>query len=168
MDEKEISIFEHHMGQGAEMVLERKDGTEDKYYFEPLGVEFLPKVMRLSAATESTKGEKDLIEKLKVDLKSRRITQSQFDNQMSEIEHKFGMKLLEEGNANLMVSLITEMVKQSYPNEDEKARSKFIYMNKFKLYKIFFELNKDMNEEGEKTKSQVEAMKARGKLKDGG
>lgn len=166
MDINEISKFEAHIGLGAEMELKNKDGTVDKFFFEPLGVEFLPKVLRMSAAAESTKAEKDLLEKLKVDLKSRKITQSQFDNQNSEIEHKMGMRLLEGDNAELMAELVTLMVKQSYPELNEKVRSKFVYMNMLKLYKVFFELNKDMNEEGNKEKSQIEAMKARGKPKD--
>ena len=141
MNENEIKKFERHIGVGKTISLKSSDGRTDEFYFEPLGVEFLPKMLRLTAIAQPNVEEKKLLKELNYKLKARQITKNQYDVEIMEVQQSMGLRAIQGDNAELIVDLLYAMVKNSYPDLKENILNKFVYNNIQELQNVLFELN---------------------------
>lgn len=161
MDQKEIAKFERQMGIGKTIKLKNTEGVEDEFYFEPLGVDMLPKFMKLAAVAGLNNEEKDRVSKLKRQYQLRTLSKEDYENQIKDLEETAGMRIMEGENGILLVDLLEQMVLNSYPDLEDKILKKFIYNNVVALQSLLMDLNEGIMGSNEEVMSKVEEMRQR-------
>lgn len=158
-----LEKFERNMGKGKEIKLINSNGSEDIFYFKPLTVEFLPKLMRLVKIMEPSKEESEERNRLKIDLDTRRIDKSTYDNKLKLLDERVGNKLMEGDNSKLLIELLVNMVDLSYPElkSNPEVRDSFIYKNVMILSSVLMELNESVSDVDPEVLSQIEKLKQR-------
>ncbi len=161
MNQKEIEKFERHIGIGKTIKLKNAEGQEDEFYFEPLGVDMLPKFMKLAAVAGLNNEEKDRLSKLKRQYQLRTLSKEEYDEKVKDLEETAGMRIMEGDNGILLVDLIEKMVLNSYPDLEDKILKKFIYNNVVALQSLLMDLNEGIMGSNEEVMSKVEEMRQR-------
>ena len=65
MEQRDIEKFRKHMGLGKTMKIKNQDGTEDEFYFKPLGCQFLPDFMLLATLLDYSGSQKAELREMK-------------------------------------------------------------------------------------------------------
>jgi predicted RND superfamily exporter protein len=162
MDRNQIEKFRRHMGAGKTITLKNEDGTEDEFYFKPLGCEFLPDLMKLAVSLEYTHEQKQKIREMKRLVKEGKKTEADLEELYTLYDEENSARIFEGENANLIVNLLNEMVKRSYPELDDETRSAFIMNNFAKLQQVLMELNENLGnqEVDERILKKIEQVRA--------
>jgi hypothetical protein len=162
MDHATIEKFRRHMGAGKTVKLKTPDGQEDEFYFKPLGVKYLPDFMYLALIMDTTPEQKKILSEMKKKVKKGEITQEELDAKIEEFDEINQAKVLEEEPSKLIIKLITQMVKNSYPDLDEETLDSFVMANFASLQGVLMELHEDMGTStvDEKIMKKIEQVKA--------
>lgn len=156
---KDIEKLERHLGKGEVLRLKNEDGTEDEFYFEPLGVEFLPKVAKMANASQLNVAEKEQLNQLEIQYNQNKITKEQYKIRTEDIKQKASLRTMDGENAVILTDLLIEMVKNSYPNLSERKINQFIYNNLIDLQVILMKLNQHLTVKNTSGVEQVKRLK---------
>jgi len=162
LDKNDVEKFRRHMGAGKYVSLVNDDNTEDQLYFKPLSCEFLPDMMHLALVFELTKEQKNVLKSMKSKVQSGEITREEYLEKCTEFDEENSKKVLLEENSRIVIKLLDEMVRSSYPEVDTETRKAFIMNNFSVLQGVLFELNQNISEQkvDEKILKKIEQVKA--------
>ena len=161
MEQRDIEKFRKHMGLGKTMKIKNQDGTEDEFYFKPLGCQFLPDFMLLATLLDYSGSQKAELREMKNKVKVGKSTKEELDRKYDLFDDLNSQKMLEGNNATLIVSLVEEMVTNSYPELDDETKKAFILNNFSSLQTVLFELNEGAKSEvDDKVLKKIEQVKA--------
>lgn len=126
--------FEEHMCPPLTREFTRINGEKDKFTFQPLGFEWMPKFFGLIRKMYGTMDSKDM---------------KNFDKEdISDEEIKKFMESMDTESWTLIKELIEAMVRESYPDEYKgedpvklKKMSRFMARNMMELMSIMIEMN---------------------------
>lgn len=162
MDKSTIEKFRRHMGTGKTLKLKTADGQEDDFYFKPLGAKFLPDFMYLALVMDFTNVQKTHLNSMKKKVKSGELKQEDVDDKTKEFEEINQAKVLEKENSTLIINLMKEMVKKSFPDLDDEEIDDFVMSNFGSLQGLLLELHENIGNTtvDEKILKKIEQVKA--------
>ena len=162
MEQRDIEKFRKHMGLGKTMKIKNQDGTEDEFYFKPLGCKFLPDFMKLATSMDYSGSQKRELSKMKQLVKEGKSQDKELNELYATYDGENSTKIFEGDNANLIIDLIEKMVILSYPELDKDVREVFVMNNFAKLQGVLMELNENLGKQevDEKILKKIEQVKS--------
>lgn len=146
MDRSTIEKFRRHMGVGKTIKLKTMDGQEDEFYFKPLTCEYLPDFMKLAYSFDKTPVQKKSLREMQNQVAKGLKTTEDMASLEKEIEDENSSKMLQEDNAEILIKLMVNMVKFSYPDLDDETLKSFVLSNFTTLQALLFELHENMGQ----------------------
>lgn len=119
-----MSRLKRHTAKPIKREFVNEDGERDVYTFKPLSLKMLPEFMKLTGIIEKT------------GLMSKKFEELDEEKQTSKI-----LEMLNKENTELIISLLKDMMKQSFPDEKEENINSFIKHHFTNLIGILFEVN---------------------------